>query len=558
MRPGGLNLTTRLLGLCALPEAARVLDVGCGNGQTVQYLHEKRGADAWGIDVEPGAGERLLAGPAEALPFEAGSFDAMLFECSLSVVHDPDAALGEAARVLKPEGVVYIADLYAQGQPAEFSGILGRVEPWETLVARFANAGFRVLCFEDQSTELLSYWARLLFDDSDGAAGCLPPGFRGGYFIGVLERELFTLKTLMEYQQTRRREAVKRAEDNSAFYREHGAAFTDGGTLIAQGERMLCVPLGYVSRVRTMQTSGSTGAPKRVWFTDADLERTVTFFSQGMRPLVYEAETCVIMMSRDTPGSVADLLRRGLARNGVCSVIHGAIQDPQAADAAMGAACLVGLPAELFWLCRHAPQLRPKTVLLSADYVSDSIIKGIAETWGCQVFTHYGMTETCYGLAVQCCAREGHHIRLDDYMVEIIDPRTGAEVLPGCEGEIVLTSLSSQAMPLIRYRTGDIGSLVVGRCGCGSILPRLGKIRGRREYLENKLNIHRMDDIMYALPGIKGYRAALDGDVLLLTVEGGAVDQRMLSGTFGVETQVSYGPVLPYIGKRVIERKFTS
>jgi phenylacetate-coenzyme A ligase PaaK-like adenylate-forming protein len=525
-------------------------------------LHEKRGVDAWGIDVEPGAGERLLAGSAEALPFEAGSFDGVIFECSLSVVGDPDAALREAARILKPEGVVYIADLYALEKPAEFSGVLGRVEPWETLVARFAGAGFRVLCFEDQSAELRSYWARLLFDDPGGQGAalqdCLPPGFRGGYFIGVLERERFTPKTLAEYQGTRRGEAVKRAQDNSLFYREHGAAFTDAGTLIAQGERMLCVPLGDVARVRTMQTSGSTGVPKRVWFTDADLERTVAFFFQGMRPLVHEAETCVIMMSGDIPGSVADLLRRGLARNGVRSVIHGAIQGPQAADAAIGAACLVGLPAELFWLCRYAPQLRPKTVLLSADYVSDRIIKGIADAWGCRVFTHYGMTETCYGLAVQCCAREGHHIRLDDYIVEIIDPWTGAEVPPGSEGEIVLTSLRSEAMPLIRYRTGDIGSLVLGRCGCGSVLPRLGKIRGRREHLENKLNIHLMDDVMYALPGIKGYRAALDGDVLRLRVEGDAVDQRMLSGIFDVETQVTYSPVLPYGGKRVIERRFTS
>jgi phenylacetate-coenzyme A ligase PaaK-like adenylate-forming protein len=259
------------------------------------------------------------------------------------------------------------------------------------------------------------------------------------------------------------------------------------------------------------------------------------------------------MMSNDTPGSVADLLRRGLERIGVFSVIHGAIQGPDAADAAAGAECFVGLPAEIFWLCRYAPHLRPETVLLSADYVSDSLIKAITAAWGCPVFTHYGLTETCYGLAVQCCAREEHHIRLDDYSIEIIDPRTGEELPPGQEGEIVLTSLHNEAMPLIRYRTGDIGSLITGRCGCGSFLPRLGKIRGRKENLENPLNIHLLDDLLFALPDIKAYRAVLDKDILHLTVEGKA-DERELSEKLGRVTRVVTGAVLPYRGKRTITR----
>ncbi|GHV78693.1 hypothetical protein AGMMS49944_04840 [Spirochaetia bacterium] len=550
------------MSLCALGNKARALDVGCGDGRTVDYLAGKPGVEAWGIDLKPGLDGRLLTGRAEALPFETASFDAVLFECSLSVIACPGAALREAARVLKPDGVVYMADLYAPGEAAEFPGLPWRIERWETLVTRFAAAGFRVCCFEDHRAELLSFWAGLLFSNTNGisdGADCsgalprLPRGFRAGYFLAVLERERFTPESLREYQREKRQEAERRARKNSPLYREHAGGFIDANTIAEQGERMLCVPLGEVARIRTMHTSGSTGAPKRVWFTGGDMERTVSFFSRGMRPLVREGGTCVAMLSNDNPGSVADLLRRGLARNGVNCIIHGAINGPDAVERAAGAQCYVGLPAELFWLCRYAPQLRPETVLLSADYVSDSITTVLAEEWGCRVFTHYGMTETCYGLAVQCCSQGGHHLRVEDYIVEIIDPLTGAELPPNQDGEIVLTSLSSEAMPLIRCRTGDIGSLITKPCECGSRLPRLGKIRGRGEYLKNRLNIHMLDDLLFALPGIRAYRAALEKGLLRLTLEGGAANEKDLSEQLGIEVRVEYGAAFPYGGKRKLE-----
>jgi phenylacetate-coenzyme A ligase PaaK-like adenylate-forming protein len=315
---------------------------------------------------------------------------------------------------------------------------------------------------------------------------------------------------------------------------------------------MLCVSLGDVERVRTIRSSGSTGEPKRVWFGGQDLERTVAFFASGMRPLVREGERCVIMMSDGSPGSVADLLRRGLARIGVRSVIHGPIQGPGAAEAAEGAGCLVGLPAEIFWLCRAFPRLRPGTVLLSADYIPQAVIAAIEESWGCRVFTHYGLTESGYGLAVQCCVRNAHHIRLEDYLVGIIDPETGRELPPGREGEIVLSSLYKGALPLLNYRTGDIGSIETGQCGCGSRLPRLRAVRGRRENLRQAVNIHRLDDLVFSLPGIRGYRAAWEGGALRLLVEGALPDERRLSSALGINVYVQPGAVMPYKGKREI------
>jgi SAM-dependent methyltransferase len=183
-------MTKQLLDLRSLAPGSRALDLGCGNGQTVDYLNGEGGVEAWGVDAEGPGGERLLRGRAESLPFEDTSFDAVIFECSLSVIADPDAALREAARVLKKGGAAYLADLYLPEGAPEFSGLPWRLDRRETLAARFAAAGFRVCRFEDRSAELRSWWAAQLFaNTADGFPG-LPKGFKGGYYLAVVERPL--------------------------------------------------------------------------------------------------------------------------------------------------------------------------------------------------------------------------------------------------------------------------------------------------------------------------------------------------------------------------------
>jgi SAM-dependent methyltransferase len=187
MRPGGPGLTKQLLGLRSLAPGSRALDVGCGDGRTVERLN-REGVDAWGVDAECGGGERLVPGRAESLPFESASFDAVIFECSLSVVADPDAALREAARVLKEGGAAYLADLYVPEGAPEFSGLPWRLENREALAARFAAAGFQVRCFEDRSADLRSWWAGLLFESAPVEIPSLPKGFKGGYYLAVVEK----------------------------------------------------------------------------------------------------------------------------------------------------------------------------------------------------------------------------------------------------------------------------------------------------------------------------------------------------------------------------------
>ena len=127
-------------------------------------------------------------------------------------------------------------------------------------------------------------------------------------------------------------------------------------------------------------------------------------------------------------------------------------------------------------------------ILASAEALDVDFRRALAQSWNCLVLDHYGLTETGYGCAVECPAADirrtdggasGHHIRTLDALVEIVDPDGDAVLPPGNVGEVVITTVNREAMPLIRYRTGDAASLVPGPCACGSPLPRLGPILGR-------------------------------------------------------------------------------
>jgi phenylacetate-coenzyme A ligase PaaK-like adenylate-forming protein len=95
----------------------------------------------------------------------------------------------------------------------------------------------------------------------------------------------------------------------------------------------------------------------------------------------------------------------------------------------------------------------------------------------------YGLSEIIGpGVACECLeAQAGLHVNEDHFLVEIIDPGSGRPVAPGERGELVFTTLTKEAMPLLRYRTGDIAALDRSACACGRTLPRMSKVTGRRD-----------------------------------------------------------------------------
>ena len=300
--------------------------------------------------------------------------------------------------------------------------------------------------------------------------------------------------------------------------------FTTADDIRERGDRMLCVPATQVERIVTLPTSGTSGVPKRLRFSAADQELTVDFFCHGMSVLARAGDRVAVLLPCERPGGVGDLLRLGLERLGATPVLHGPVGD---VGAALGwlererATVVVGIPVQVLALARHTlaegRALAPRTVLLSTDHAPRALVAAIEDAWGCRVFDHYGTTETGLGGGVECEAHAGLHLREADLLFEVVEPTSGRPLPDGDEGEIVFTTLTREAMPLIRYRTGDLGRLLPGRCPCGSLLRRLGTVRARLADVAplpggGRLALADVDEALFGVPGVLDFWARLDDD----------------------------------------------
>ena len=144
--------------------------------------------------------------------------------------------------------------------------------------------------------------------------------------------------------------------------------------------------------------------------------------------------------------------------------------------------------------------------VFGAEPWSDGLRKHAEETAHIKAFDIYGLSEIIGpGVASECAMQEGLHIFEDHFLPEIINPETGERVAYGEEGELVLTTLSKNAMPMLRYRTRDITSIIPERCGCGRTICRVERI-GRRS------------DDMFIIRGVNVFPSQVE--TAILTVEG--------------------------------------
>ena len=125
-------------------------------------------------------------------------------------------------------------------------------------------------------------------------------------------------------------------------------------------------------------------------------------------------------------------------------------------------------------------ELSLRVGVFGAEPWTESMRRHIETMSGVEAFDIYGLSEIIGpGVGCECRRHQGLHIFEDHFYPEIVDPATGEPLPEGTEGELVLTTLSKQAMPMIRYRTRDITMILPGRCACGRTLRRIGRI-GRR------------------------------------------------------------------------------
>jgi phenylacetate-CoA ligase len=133
--------------------------------------------------------------------------------------------------------------------------------------------------------------------------------------------------------------------------------------------------------------------------------------------------------------------------------------------------------------------------------------EAIERALGLDAVNMYGLSEIVGpGVAVQCREeRRGSHVNEDHFLAEVIDPQTGEPLPDGAEGELVFSTLTKEALPLLRYRTGDIASLDSAPCACGRTLARMSAVRGRRDdmLVIRGVNVY-PSEIEHALLGVEG------------------------------------------------------
>lgn len=127
-------------------------------------------------------------------------------------------------------------------------------------------------------------------------------------------------------------------------------------------------------------------------------------------------------------------------------------------------------------------ETRLRLGVLGAEPWSEEMRKDIEQRTGMSAINIYGLTEVMGpGVSVECPQKAGLHIAEDHFLVEVIDPETGAQLPYGSEGELIITTLTKEAQPVIRFRTRDIVKLNPEPCACGRTHARMSRVAGRTD-----------------------------------------------------------------------------
>jgi phenylacetate-CoA ligase len=153
--------------------------------------------------------------------------------------------------------------------------------------------------------------------------------------------------------------------------------------------------------------------------------------------------------------------------------------------------------------------------LFGGEPWTEAMRRQLERELGLAAINFYGLSEIIGpGVSAECReVREGLHVQEDHFLAEVVDPETGEPLAAGEEGELVFTTLTKEALPLLRYRTGDIASLRFDPCPCGRTLARMSAVRGRR-------------DDMLIIRGVNLYPSEVEH--VLLEVDGLAPDYQLI------------------------------
>jgi phenylacetate-CoA ligase len=316
---------------------------------------------------------------------------------------------------------------------------------------------------------------------------------------------------MRDLQSNRLQETVRRAYENVPFYRdqldERGVTPEDieSTTDITKlplttkedfraeyPDGLFAVDDGDVARIHA--SSGTTGKPKIVSYTDDDLDVWSEVVARSLAASGAEAGDTVQNAYGYGLFTGGLGLHYGGEELGATVIPIGSGQTQRQVELMndLDSDVLTCTPSYALYLAEtaeemgHDPAELPiSTILFGAEPCTDPMREEIEEQLGVDGIDIYGLSEIIGpGVSCECHeAQDGLHIWEDHFYPEIVDPQTGEPVEEGEEGELVLTTLTKEALPVLRYRTGDLTTLNYDACACGRTQVRMDNVTGRTDDL---------------------------------------------------------------------------
>ncbi|MFZ7128024.1 MAG: phenylacetate--CoA ligase family protein [Desulfobacterales bacterium] len=298
-----------------------------------------------------------------------------------------------------------------------------------------------------------------------------------------------------------------------------------------------CVPFDRVVRIHS--SSGTTGMRKNLCYTRKDVDDWTHFFARAFEMAGVTSEDRVQIAVG------YGVWTAGVGFQSACEALGAMALPAGPGNVDLQCRFLVDLQSTVFCCTASmgllmaeevhrrglADRIRLRKVIYGSERSSRSMRRKISELLGgAELFDITGLTELYGpGTGIECPHHDCIHYWSDYYILEIIDPETLLPVPEGEWGEMVVTTLRKEAVPLIRYRTRDVTRIIPGPCTCGSILPRHSRILGRTDdmFIFRAVNIYpsSIDKVISEIPGVGSEfqihlsRDAAERDVMRLVVE---------------------------------------
>ena len=265
---------------------------------------------------------------------------------------------------------------------------------------------------------------------------------------------------------------------------------------------MLCVPRSEIVRMHC--SSGTTGTPTAICHTQNDINSWADLMARSMHMVGVRREDVFQNMSGYGLFTGGLGIHFGAERLGCLTIPSGAgnsrrqiklIKDFQTTVVHILPSYALILGGHLEERGENPADLPLRIALVGAEPYTEEYRRRIEELFAMKVYNSYGLSEmNGPGVAFECPQQQGLHVWEDAFIPEIIDPVTGKALPDGEVGELVMTCLCRQGMPILRYRTRDLTRILPGTCACGRTHRRIDRIVGRSDdmFIIKGVNIYPM------------------------------------------------------------------